>query len=101
MRASDSFSRPERCVHARPITAFASSTVPYAATRGSSFVTRMPLPSEVSPESPPRVYIFVSFTKGAAPEVARQGYHLPIDASACGRKKAERLNCSLSALWGG
>ena len=38
-----------------PSSELSSSTVPYAAMRASSFETREPSPSDVSPASPPRV----------------------------------------------
>ena len=38
-----------------PMAELSSSTAPYAAMRSSSFDTREPSPSEVSPASPPRV----------------------------------------------
>ena len=47
--------RGSRAASTSPSAALTSSVAPYAAIRASSFDTREPSPSEVSPASPPRV----------------------------------------------
>ena len=49
---SDRSSSPIACTRARPSTAWASSTVPYAAGSSESFATRPPNSSPVVPSSP-------------------------------------------------
>ncbi len=55
LRSGSASSEGQSPVRTTPSSELSSSVVPYAVIRLSSFDTRDPLPSEVSPASPPRV----------------------------------------------